>query len=219
MTFGGLPGTAVQVLNDTTLTASTPAHSESKVDVAVGDASSALLSGGYTYTCWGAMPYRLFTMVILAGALGGALHGLRSLFWYVGNRDLRRSWILMYFLLPLSGASIAVIFFLVASAGLYTVPGTASLVLIGLAALVGMFSAEAAEKLKKIAQGLLTSAPQGANTVVPKPGGTLSQVSALSVTSITPTSGPTNGGTSVTIAGTGFADGVIVSLDWQWPPM
>ena len=73
--FGGLPGTNVQVLNDTTLTAITPAHAEGKADVVVGNGSTATLSAGYTYTCWGAMPYRLFSMVLLAGALGAPCMG------------------------------------------------------------------------------------------------------------------------------------------------
>src|SRR6202035_4995943 len=36
--------------------------------------------------------------IIMLGALGGVLHALRSLYWYVGNRNLKRSWLLMYFL-------------------------------------------------------------------------------------------------------------------------
>jgi hypothetical protein len=39
---------------------------------------------------------RLFVIVLLAGALGGMVHTLRSLYWYVGNRNLRYSWLLMY---------------------------------------------------------------------------------------------------------------------------
>lgn len=210
VSFGGLPGTNVQVLNDRTLTATTPVHAEGKVDVVVGDGSTAALSASYTYTCW--VPYRLFLMVIFAGALGGTLHGLRSLFWYVGNRDLRYSWLLMYFLLPVSGAAIAVIFFLVTYAGFYTVQGTGNLIVVGLAAVVGMFSPQAAEKLKKIAEGLLTNAPQGANTVVPQPAGATAQPPALAVTAIAPSSGSISGGTAVTITGTGFAAGVTVSF-------
>jgi IPT/TIG domain len=208
--FGGVHATNVRFVGDTTLTVMAPAHAEGKVDVIVGDGSAATVPNGYTYTCWGAVPYRLFLMVAFAGALGGALHGLRSLFWYVGNRDLRRSWLLMYWLLPLSGAAIAVVFFLVAYAGLYTVQGTGSFILIGLAALVGMFSPQAAEKLKMIAEGLLTSAPTGANTVRPQ-APTRSAVT-LRVTSVSQSSGAESGGTAVTIAGTGFETGATVKF-------
>jgi hypothetical protein len=56
---------------------------------------------------------QLFVVVILLGALGGVLHALRSLYWYVGNRNLKMSWLLVYFLLPLIGASFAVVFYVV----------------------------------------------------------------------------------------------------------
>ena len=210
VTFGGVPATDVVVVNDTTLTAITPAHSDGKVDVIVGNGSSATLSGAYGYTCWGAVPYRLFLMALLAGALGATLHGLRSLFWYVGNRDFRWSWLLMYYLLPVSGAAIAVIFFLLAFAGLYTAQGTANLFLVGLAALVGMFTPQAAEKLKKIAEGLLNPAPPGANTVAPQPA--TPTAPALTAASVFPTSGSTSGGTAVTITGTGFVSGATVTF-------
>ncbi len=77
VSFGGLPGTNVQVLNDTTLVATTSPHGEGKVDVAVDASATAILSESYTYTCWSIIPSDLFKMMILAGALGGSLHGLR----------------------------------------------------------------------------------------------------------------------------------------------
>jgi hypothetical protein len=65
----------------------------------------------------------------------------------------------MYYLLPMSEEAIAVIFFLIASAGLYTIHADINnFILIGLASLVGMFGTQAAKKLKKIAEGLLTTA-------------------------------------------------------------
>jgi hypothetical protein len=201
--FGGLRGTNVKVLDDTILSVSTPAHADGRVDVTVGDGSTATLSNGYAYTCWWALPYRLFLMVISAGALGGTLHSLRSLFWYVGNRDLRWSWLPMYCLLPVSGAGTAAIFFLLAFAGLYTVQGTPSFILIGLGALVGMFSAQAAEKLKTIAEGLLTSAPKGANTVTPQQPA--QKVSLPTIASVAPQTGPSAGAQVVTITGTGLS--------------
>lgn len=192
VSFDGLPGTNIQVMNDTTLVATTPAHGEGKVDVAVDAGATATLSEGYTYTCWSIVPTHLFIMVILAGALGGCLHGLRSLVWHVGDRNLQNSRQLKYYLLPLIGAAIGVIFFLAVSAGFYTVQGTESMILIGLAGLVGMFSDEAAVKLKKIAEGLLTEVQPSAQAVT------------VSVTSVSPNFGSTTGNTEVTIAGKGF---------------
>jgi hypothetical protein len=208
VTFGGTPAASVRILNDATLTAVTAPHAEGKVDVAVGDGRNVTVTAaGYAYTCGVGSPYRLFVMVVLAGALGGTVHAIRSFFWYVGNRDLRWSWTLMYVLLPVSGAAIAVVFFLIASVGLYTTQGTGSFVLVGLAALVGMFSVQAAEKLKSIAEGLLAPAPQGKNRVKgDKPA------TRLELTEASPKQGPAGGGTPVTITGSGFASGATVTF-------
>jgi hypothetical protein len=209
VTFGGTPAASVRILNDAMLTAVTAPHAEGKVDVAVSDGRNVTVSAAeYDFTCGVGSPYRVFVMVVLAGALGGTVHAIRSLFWYVGNRDLRWSWALMYVLLPLSGAAIAVVFFLIASVGLYnTTQGTGSLVLVGLAALVGMFSVQAAEKLKNIAEGLLAAAPKGSNRLDPD-----KQATALAVTNADPPQGPAAGGTPVTITGSGFAVGATVKF-------
>jgi hypothetical protein len=63
---------------------------------------------------------RLFVIVLLAGALGAMVHTLRSLYWYVGNRNLRYSWLLMYATLPITGAALALIAYVVLRGGLTT---------------------------------------------------------------------------------------------------
>src|SRR4029450_11629257 len=63
---------------------------------------------------------QLFVIVLLAGALGGMVHTLRSLYWYVGNRNLRYSWLLMYATLPITGAALALIAYVVLRGGLTT---------------------------------------------------------------------------------------------------
>lgn len=200
VSFGGFPATKIQFLDDKTLVVTTPSHGEGKVDVTV-DAGAptiepARLQQGYTYTHWFIMPSHLFLMAVLAGALGGCVHGLRSLVWHVGKRQLQTSWLLKYYLLPLLGAALAVIFFLAASAGFYTVQGSGNLILIGLAGLVGMFSDQAAEKLKKIAEGLLAEVK---NTTSP-------ESTPVTVIAIAPNFGSTAGNNEITISGTGFDD-------------
>ncbi|MDD5265574.1 MAG: IPT/TIG domain-containing protein [Methylococcales bacterium] len=198
VSFGGLPGTNINVLDDATLVVTTPPHSEGKVDIAVSANGVALAPEGYNYTCWDIIPSHLFLMIILSSALGSSLHGLRSLVWHVGDRNLQNSRLLKYFLLPLIGTAIGVIFFLAVSAGFYTVQGTGNMILIGLSGLVGMFSDEAAVKLKKIAEGLLTEVPPaGKNT-------------PITVASITPKSGSPIGNTEVTILGEAFDEPPIV---------
>ena len=108
---------------------------------------------------------RIFVIVALAGALGGALHVLRSLGWYVGNRRLRWSWMVFYLLLPLVGATGATIFYVVLRAGLFSPSTTSEQVspygFAAIAALVGMFSEQAMEKLRDIFNSALTAPPEG----------------------------------------------------------
>jgi hypothetical protein len=111
---------------------------------------------------------RLFLTVSLSGALGGLLHGLRSLYWYIGNRALRRSWLTMYLCLPFVGSAMAVVFYLVLRGGLVPGGGGSDVNAFGFAAvsaLVGLFSSQAAEKLRQIFATLLTPAESGKDTV------------------------------------------------------
>jgi hypothetical protein len=199
--FDGIPARAVQSDGSRFLTATAPGHVPAVVDIVVADDRSvAKLAGAFTYVCPAVPDSRMLIVVLLAGALGGLVHALRSFFWYVGNRKLVWSWTPMYVLLPFTSASLAFVFFLLARAGLYQPQGEASLLLVGFAALVGMFSTQAAEKLKDVADGIFTKAAQGANHAAP----VKAQTSVPPAISLDPASGPAAGGTNVTIKGTGF---------------
>jgi hypothetical protein len=130
-----------------------------------------------TFLLWGlqdSYEVRLFLIVVLAGALGSLVHALRSLYWYVGNRALVWSWGLQYLLLPFVGATLGVVFYLVARGGLVPQPITSSNAPIspfGFAAvssLAGLFSHQAIERLKLVATTLLAEAPKGKDDVPPK---------------------------------------------------
>ena len=112
---------------------------------------------------------RLFLIVAVAGALGGEVHALRSLSWYVGNRNLIWSWVLYYILVPLVSAALAIVFYLVIRGGFFSptasIAETSPFGFAALAALVGMFSQSAAEKLKEVADTLLKKPPAGKDTV------------------------------------------------------
>jgi hypothetical protein len=187
----------------TSIDAKTPAHAEGAVDVIVinTDNSSGTLPAGYTYdSCLTQCRSRLLLLVLLAGALGGCFHALRSLWMFVGNRSLKWSWTLMYVVLPINGAVLAFIFFIIISAGsgFFSQPqgSNSCFWIIGIAALVGLFSQQAAEKLKKIAEAFFTTVPPKAESLS---GG-------LSVTSIDPAEGHVAEETPVKITGTGFTD-------------
>jgi hypothetical protein len=147
---------------------------------------------------------RLFTVVALAGFLGGLIHSARSLYWYAGNRSLRRSWLLMYVSLPFIGAALAVVFYIVLRGGLIAGQTTAAqLNAFGFAAvsvLVGLFSPEAAEKLKQIFSTLLTAAPAGRDTA---PAGQGSGDGQPLAAGFEPGSGPV--GSTVIVSGRNLA--------------
>ena len=112
---------------------------------------------------------RLFVVVAVTGALGGLIHSARSLYAYVGNRILLRSWLLFYLSLPLIGAGLAVLFYLILRGGLVT--GTAAQVnffgFAAISALVGLFTPEAALKLQQIFTTLLAPTPAGRDHLPP----------------------------------------------------
>jgi hypothetical protein len=138
---------------------------------------------------------QFFVVVALGGAIGAMLHGLRSLSTYIGEQYLFRSWIPYYALLPLVGGLIATIVYLVLRAGL--LPGGTSGAqpdpygITAIGALVGLFSAQAAEKLKAVFETLFTKAETGNQAIT--------DVTALAITSFRPNRGKV--GDSIVISG------------------
>jgi IPT/TIG domain len=198
--FGGLPARSVRIDSTRIITAVTPMHRPGAVSVVVAnDQAISSLEGRFSFVCPPIPDNTMVWMVILAGALGGLVHALRSFVWYVGQRELVWSWVAMYVLLPFTASALGFVFFLIIRAGLYQPSGGTSFLLVGLAALVGMFSTQAAEKLKKVAEGIFTETPRGKDDSAPGSAST-----AVAITVVKPVSGPISGGTVVTITGTGF---------------
>lgn len=208
--FGGLPARSVRVDGSRFITAVTPMHPVGPVTVVVGnDQALSTMDGKFAFTCPTVPDKTMMLLVFLAAALGGLVHVLRSLYWYRGQQKLMTNWVPMYVLLPFAASALGFVFYLVIRAGIYEpTPGT-SYLLVGLGALVGMFSIQATEKLKSIAEGIFTKAPTGADHAATR---------GLKVSAIAPTTGPTDGGTIVTIVGTGFTTGAIVRFDTAVSP-
>lgn len=159
---------------------------------------SAPASAKFSYFSWHLSLTRdqqFFIIVALAGVIGAMLHGLRSLSAYIGERYLFRSWIAYYALLPFVGGLIATIVYLVLRAGL--LPGATSSSqpdpygIAAIGALMGLFSAQAAEKLKAVFETLFTKAKTGSQSVT--------DIAAPSITGFDPLHGPP--GTPVVISG------------------
>ncbi len=104
-----------------------------------------------------------FAVVALAGALGGLVHTLRSFSMYVGTRYLRWSWIPFNLLLPAVGALGGTVFYLVFRGGLFSTSTSATDAnpygFAAVAALVGLFSEQAIEKLRHVAREMFAEAP------------------------------------------------------------
>jgi hypothetical protein len=142
---------------------------------------------------------RLFIVVALAGALGGLVYALRSLTWYAGNRNLKYSWMMTYYLQPIVGAGLATITYVVLRGGLVVVTTQASPDVVNpfgfaaFGALVGLFSAQAAEWLKRIFEQVFTPAPKGKDPAI-----------EIRITDVQPAQAPV--GTEIVITGTGLGD-------------
>ena len=106
-----------------------------------------------------------FLAVALGGMLGGLIHTLRSISWYLGNRKLRWSWVPFYFLLPVIGALAGTVFYISLRAGLFSPTASSSSVspygFTAVALMAGLFSEQALEKLKELATDLFSERPQG----------------------------------------------------------
>lgn len=112
----------------------------------------------------GAEP-RLILLVVLGGALGSYVHAATSFVTFVGNRALVASWTWWYLLRPFIGMAIALVFYFVVRGGLLSVGATAGDVspfgITAIAALVGMFSKQATDKLREVFDNLFRTKAGG----------------------------------------------------------
>jgi hypothetical protein len=108
---------------------------------------------------------RLLLIVGLAGMLGTLVHEIRSLYWYIGSRELVRSWVAKYLMQPFAGTALAVVFYLVIRGGFFSPQAgfkqTSPFGFAALAAMVGLFSEQAVLKLKEIAETVLAKPQPG----------------------------------------------------------
>jgi hypothetical protein len=103
----------------------------------------------------------VLTMVILLGALGGSLHLVSSLAKFIGNRQLKRSWLPYYLAMPFTGAGLAPVVYMLLRVGLITPSGTSTtggagfanlnlMAIYAFAVMTGLFSRVALDKLGEV---------------------------------------------------------------------
>jgi len=158
---------------------------------------------------------RLLLIVICVGALGSFIHAATSFVDYVGNRRFVHSWILWYFMRLPIGSALAVVLYLTLRGGLVTANASSGTVspfgMAAVAALAGMFSKQATDKLNEVFTTLFKTT-NGDTARKDKLG------SALKVVSITPTQVPAGAATKLTITGSGFEGASIVRVSGQAKP-
>ncbi len=144
----------------------------------------------------------LILAVMLAGALGSYLHGVNSFVTYIGNRKFVSSWAPWYLLRPFMGVAMAVVFYVVVRGGVLVLSGGVSQVdpyaMMTVAALAGMFSKQASDKLAEVFDTLFRSrgdAERGDK--LPSTAPTLTKIDPPRVTA-----GAQD--TTFTVSGTGF---------------
>lgn len=106
----------------------------------------------------------LLILVAVLGGLGSFIHAGTSFVEYVGNEQLGRSWTWWYVLRVPIGASLALILYVAFRGGLFSTSATSGVVNIygvgALAALAGLFSKQATNKLEDVFSALFR-VPEG----------------------------------------------------------
>jgi hypothetical protein len=153
----------------------------------------------------------LLWAVMLAGGIGSYIHGVNSFVTYVGNRSFVVSWMPWYVLRPFMGIAMAVIFYVVVRGGVLVMSGGVSAVdpyaMMTVAALAGMFSKQASDKLAEVFDTLFRSrADDERADKLEKPELKLGALNPAQLTA-----GSTD--TVITATGTGFVADSVVRFD------
>ena len=97
---------------------------------------------------------RLIIAILITGAIGGLIHSLTSFVEYVCNRKFKDNWTIWYLTRPFIGMLLALVFYFVVRAGFFTRDFQAENIneigFLAIAALSGMFSKQATDKLKEV---------------------------------------------------------------------
>jgi hypothetical protein len=110
----------------------------------------------------------LLLLMAVLGGIGAMAYVLRSFSTYVGERKLVWSWVPAYILVVFLGAALATITYIVLRAGLIGANSTAEGNTWGFAAvsaLVGLFNAQTASKLKVVFEAVFARAQQGKDSL------------------------------------------------------
>lgn len=101
---------------------------------------------------------QLIIAIFITGAIGGLIHSMTSFVEYVCNKRFKDNWTIWYLMRPFIGMLLALVFYFVVRAGFFTQdfkPGNINEIgFLAIAALAGMFSKQATDKLKEVFDNL-----------------------------------------------------------------
>lgn len=106
----------------------------------------------------------LVVLTLLAGVVGGALHGLASMSFHAGRGAMYRSWWMFYVSRPFVGGGLAAVVYLVLRSGLagfQVQPPAGFHTLLAWGALAGLFSTPAMRKLRDVFDAVFRSSDHG----------------------------------------------------------
>jgi len=115
---------------------------------------------------------RFLLMVLLTGALGSSIFALKSFADYLGDEKLLESWFTFYLIQPVEGAGIAFVFYVVVRGGFFAGTSTdlKTVNMFGvcaIAALTGMFSDTAFQKLNELFDSMFKSKDDRGGKIAP----------------------------------------------------
>jgi hypothetical protein len=161
----------------------------------------------------------LLILVLATGALGSFVHAATSFADYVGNQQARRSWIVWFVMRPLIGSALALVVYLVLRSGLISgLYGAEAKIetintygFAAVAALAGMFSKQATDKLSEVFDALFrTKTGMGDDARKDKIDAAPLKLQSLKPTSVT----VETTARTVSVTGTGFSRaGTVAKVD------
>jgi hypothetical protein len=157
--------------------------------------------------------WRIILLVAWVGAIGGLTHAMGSFGTYVGNRELKASWLWWYALRPPLSAAVAVLVFLVFRAGLGApdlgLGAGDCLKVAGFAGLVGLFAEPATVKLKDVFEAIFTPRRDPRED---RAGQTTTGAAVPEIASVDPKQISTAAGGTLRVTGRNFAESCVVSI-------
>ena len=156
----------------------------------------------------------LIVLALLAGALGAFMHAAQSFAAFVGNRELKLSWVWWYVLRPPIGSVLGLLLYFVARAGL--LGGASDSVspygVVAIGGLGGWFSKQATNKLAEVFDTLFRTANPPEQKDALAKGANVPTISEVSPSTIVIPEDETVS-PSVRIRGSGFQPTADVTLD------